>query len=403
MNIEKQLKIIKIRTEEIIPESELIEKLKKSHKNNKPLNIKLGIDPTSPDIHIGHMVAAKKMRDFQDLGHKGIIIIGDFTAQIGDPTGKDKTRKSLSDKEVKRNAKKYMEQLYTVLDKEKTEVRWQSSWFDEMKLNEIMGLMSQFTLAKFMEHDTFRKRYEQSLPLSLHEMLYPILQAYDSIIIDADIELGATEQKFNILTGRKLQQMMNKEPQVAILMPILIGTDGTEKMSKSLGNYIAVFDSPKEKYGKVMSIPDDIILNFYEYAAFAPKAELKEVRTALENDKINPKKLKMKLAQKVVSLYDGKEAAGKAEKEFVKVFSKNKLPDDLPEISVAEDEMWIVKLVSATGLVQSNGEARRMIKQGAVRIDDKKVTKINIDQEIRDGMVLRVGKRRFCKINKEKK
>ncbi len=372
MNLKKQLEKIKIRTEEIIPEDELIQKLKNSENNNQPLKIKLGIDPTSPDIHIGHMVTAKKMRDFQDLGHKGIIIIGDFTAQIGDPTGKDKTRESLSDSQVKENAKKYMEQLYKVLDEDKTEVRWQSSWFDEMKLNKVMKLMSRFTLAKFMEHDTFRRRYEQSLPLSLHEILYPILQAYDSIMIDADIELGATEQKFNILTGRRLQQMMKKEPQIAILMPILIGTDGREKMSKSLGNYIAVFDTPKEKYGKVMSIPDSVILNYYKYAAFASREELNEVKDALADDKTNPKKLKIRLAKSVVTLYDGEEAAVKAEKEFEKIFSQNKLPEDMPEIRLDENEMWIVKLVSSSGLVDSNSQARRMIKQGAVRIDDKK-------------------------------
>ena len=401
MNIKTQLDRIKTRTEEIIPEDELINKLKKSQKEKRPLNVKLGIDPTSPDIHIGHMVAAKKMRDFQDLGHKGIIIIGDFTAQIGDPTGKDKTRKTLSDSEVKRNAGKYMEQLYKILHKDKTEVRWQSSWFDKMSLNKIMELMSMFTLAKFMEHDTFRKRYEQSLPLSLHEMLYPILQAYDSIVINADIELGATEQKFNILTGRRLQQMLGKEPQVAILMPILIGTDGTEKMSKSLDNYIAIFDSPKDKYGKVMSIPDSIILNYYKYAAFASPDELSEIEQALKDPKINPKNLKVKLAKRVVTLYDGEEAAIKAEREFEKVFAKNKLPDDIPEFVTNENEMWVVKLLSESGLVSSNGEARRMIKQGAVKINDKKINKINLDLKLNDGMIIRVGKRRFCKIIKK--
>jgi len=401
MDIKSQLGKIKIRTEEIIPEEELVEKLKKSKRENRPLNIKLGIDPTSPDIHIGHIVAAKKMRDFQDLGHKGIIIIGDFTAQIGDPTGKDKTRQSLNDEQVKKNAEKYMDQLYKVLDEEKTEVKWQTSWFDDMTLAKVMKLMSRFTLAKFMEHDTFRRRYEEGLPLSLHEILYPILQAYDSIMINADIELGATEQKFNILTGRRLQQMMDQEPQVAILMPILIGTDGTEKMSKSLDNYIAVFDTPKEKYGKVMSIPDSVIVNYYKYAAFASREELKKVKSALEDKNVNPKKLKMELARKVVSLYDGEEAAKQAEKEFEKVFAKNKLPKDMPVFTTDQAEMWIVKLVSSTGLVDSNSEARRMIKQGAVSIDDEKITKINIDQEIEDGMVLRVGKRRFCKIKKK--
>ncbi|MBS3741400.1 MAG: tyrosine--tRNA ligase [Candidatus Cloacimonetes bacterium] len=401
MDIKSQLGKIKIRTEEIIPEEELVEKLKKSKRENRPLNIKLGIDPTSPDIHIGHIVAAKKMRDFQDLGHKGIIIIGDFTAQIGDPTGKDKTRQSLNDEQVKKNAEKYMDQLYKVLDEEKTEVKWQTSWFDDMTLAKVMKLMSRFTLAKFMEHDTFRRRYEEGLPLSLHEILYPILQAYDSIMINADIELGATEQKFNILTGRRLQQMMDQEPQVAILMPILIGTDGTEKMSKSLDNYIAVFDTPKEKYGKVMSIPDSVIVNYYKYAAFASREELKKVKSALEDKNVNPKKLKMELARKIVSLYDGEEAAKQAEKEFEKVFAKNKLPKDMPVFTTDQAEMWIVKLVSSTGLVDSNSEARRMIKQGAVSIDDEKITKINIDQEIEDGMVLRVGKRRFCKIKKK--
>ncbi|MBM4399951.1 MAG: tyrosine--tRNA ligase, partial [Candidatus Cloacimonetes bacterium] len=266
MKFEHELKVIRKGVEEIIPEEELLKKLEKSAKAGKPLRIKYGIDPTGYDVHIGHLVPIRKMREFQDLGHLGVIIIGDFTAQIGDPTGRDESRPPLTAEMVKVNSEKYMEQLFTVLDPSKTEVRWQSEWFGKMEMSDVLKLMGKFTLAQFMAHDTFRTRYEQGLPLGMHELMYPILQGYDSVAIESDIELGATEQKFNILCGRDMQKMFDMEQQIAVLSPILIGTDGINKMGKSLNNYIAVFDPPSEKFGKVMSIPDNLILNYFNYA-----------------------------------------------------------------------------------------------------------------------------------------
>ena len=258
MKFEKEMKLIKKGVEEIISEKELIVKLAESKESGKPLRIKYGIDPTGYDVHIGHLVPIRKMREFQDMGHTGVIIIGDFTAQIGDPTGKDESRPPLTKEKILENAEKYMEQLYTVLDKDKTEVRMQTEWFGDMTMSDVLKLMGKFTLAQFMAHDTFRKRYENGQTLGLHEIMYPILQSYDSVAIKADVELGATEQKFNILAGRDMQKYFGQPQQIAILSPILMGTDGKEKMSKSLNNYIAVFDTPKEKYGKTMSIPDEL-------------------------------------------------------------------------------------------------------------------------------------------------
>jgi tyrosyl-tRNA synthetase len=399
MKFEKEMKIIKKGTSEIIPENELIKKLEYSHKTGKPLRIKYGIDPTGSDVHIGHLVPIRKMREFQDLGHIGVIIIGDFTAQIGDPTGRDSSRPALTHEQVKKNADKYMEQIYTVLDKSKTEVRWQSEWFGKMGMADVLKLLSKFTLAQFLAHETFRKRYESGLSLGMHELMYPVLQAYDSVAIQSDVELGATEQKFNILSGRDMQRYFNMPEQVAVLSPILMGTDGKQKMSKSLGNYIAVFDEPKEKYGKVMSIPDELILNYFNYATKLNPDEIEKIEKELANGEINPKIIKQRLAREIVSLYHGEEESIKAEEEFNRIFSQNKIPTDMPEMIIKE-KIWIIKLLTDSKLCSSNGEARRMLKQNAVSIDGEKVT--NLDQEIfpENEMILKVGKRRFLKLIK---
>ncbi len=400
MDLQKTLEVIRNCVEEIIPEDELIKKLEKSEETGKPLRIKYGIDPTGYDVHIGHLVPIRKMRDFQNLGHTGVIIIGDFTAQIGDPTGLDETRKHLNEEEVKQNAEKYMDQLYMILDKEKTEVRWQSEWFKKMSLEDVMNLMSKFTLAQFMAHETFRRRYEKGLPLSLHELLYPLLQAYDSVAIEADVELGATEQKFNILAGRELQKIMGMEQQIAVLSPILYGIDGKEKMSKSLNNYIAVFDSPDEKYGKVMSIPDSLIIHYYKLATNVNSEQIAKMEQHLKGDSINPMMIKETLASLIVEMYHGQGTAQKAAKHFHKVFAKKEIPDEIPDFKTDKDEIWIVKLLSETGLVKSNGEARRMIQQGAVSVNGKKMDDIELNLKIEDGFIIKVGKRRFCKIIK---
>lgn len=400
MDLKECLAKIKYMVEEIIPEDELVSKLKKAEHTGARLRVKYGIDPTGYNVHIGHMVPIRKMRDFQDLGHIGVIVIGDFTAQIGDPTGLDEARKSLSREKVEQNAAKYMEQLYKILDPQKTEVRWQSEWFAKMTLEDVINLLAKFTLAQLMAHETFRKRYEEGKPLSLHEIMYPILQAYDSVAINADIELGATEQKFNILAGRELQRALGMEPQVAILSPILLGTDGKEKMSKSLNNYIAIFDSPEDKYGKVMSIPDSAIINYFKLAIDLSPEEIKKIENTLKKGKENPKNIKMRLAREVVTLYDGKEAAKKAEEHFQKVFAEKKIPDNLPEYKTNKEKYWIVKLLADAGLVKSNSEARRLIKQGAVTINGEKIKDTDKELQITDGMIIQVGKLRFCKIRK---
>jgi len=397
MKFDKEMMLIKKGVEEIISEKELIAKLTKSKESGKPLRIKYGIDPTGYDVHIGHLVPIRKMREFQDMGHIGVIIIGDFTAQIGDPTGKDESRPPLTKEEILKNAEKYMDQLYTVLDRDKTEVRWQTEWFGDMKMVDVLKLMGKFTLAQFMVHDTFRKRYENGLTLGLHEIMYPILQSYDSVAIEADVELGATEQKFNILAGRDMQRYFGQSQQIAILSPILMGTNGKEKMSKSLNNYIAVFDTPKEKYGKTMSIPDELIINYFNYATKIAPEEIERIEKQLANDEINPKVIKQRLAREIVTLYHGEETAILAEEEFNLIFKKKDIPDDIPEFRL-RSAMKIIDILTQSKTCASGGEARRMIKQNAVTIGGDKIT--DIFQEISEECVIKVGKRRFIKVVK---
>ncbi len=394
MNIDQELKIIRKGVDEIIPEEELIKKIQKSHKTGKPLRVKYGIDPTGYDVHIGHLVPIRKMREFQDLGHTGVIIIGDFTAQIGDPTGRDDSRPPLTKEQILINSEKYMEQLFSVLDPDKTELRYQTEWFGNMGMGDVIKLMGKFTLAQFLAHDTFRNRYEQGMPLGMHEIMYPILQGYDSVAIEADIELGATEQKFNILAGRDMQRYFGQEQQIAILSPILMGTDGINKMSKSMNNYIAVFDSPNDKFGKVMSIPDSLILNYFNYATKLDPDEIEQIRQDLLSG-ANPMLHKKRLGREIVKLYHGEEASLGAQEAFEKVFSKKEIPDDLPVHFVSENPISIIKLIGETGACTSNSEAKRMIQQSAVSIDNDKITNIDAIIQITDNSVLRVGKRKF--------
>lgn len=395
MKFEKEIKLVKKGSEEIITEADLIKKFQKAEDTNTPLRIKYGIDPTGYDVHIGHLVPIRKMRVFQDLGHVGIIIIGDFTAQIGDPTGKDESRPPLTAELVKKNAEKYMDQLYTVLDPNKTEVRWQTEWFGSMTMADVLKLMGKFTLAQFMAHDTFRKRYENGIPLGMHEIMYPILQGYDSVAIKADVELGATEQKFNILSGRDMQRYFGMEEQVAVLSPILMGTDGKEKMSKSLNNYIAVFDSAQDKYGKTMSIPDDLILNYFNFATLVSSEEIAKITEQLKNDTVNPKLIKQRLAREIVTLYHGEAAAREAEAEFSKVFAKKEIPAELPEFKLIKPTTLLDILVQSK-LCASGGEARRMAKQNAISIDGEKEQ--DVFKEVNKDVTIKVGKRRFLKV-----
>ncbi|WP_041606919.1 tyrosine--tRNA ligase [Halanaerobium praevalens] len=403
MEINEQLKILKRGVSDLISEEDLKQKLIEAQKENRPLRVKLGLDPSAPDIHLGHTVVLRKLKQFQDLGHQVYLIIGDFTGMIGDPTGKSETRNQLTKEEVLENAKTYQEQFSKVLDPEKTKVVFNGDWLKEMDFADVLELSAHYTVARILERDDFSKRYNAGKPIGIHEFFYPLMQGYDSVAIKADVELGGTDQRFNLLVGRKLQQEYGQKAQVVLMMPLLEGLDGVNKMSKSLDNYIGVYDQPADMFGKVMSIPDAMIIRYFELLTDISIAKLNEMKAKLERDDFNPMELKKQLAAEIVTEYHDQEAAVEARREFESVFSKGNLPEDIPIIEIAEadldaGELWIVKLVAATGLVDSNSQARRMIKQGAVSIDDQKYEKINIDLEVKDGMIIQIGKRRFAKI-----
>ncbi|ODS50824.1 MAG: tyrosyl-tRNA synthetase [Halanaerobium sp. 4-GBenrich] len=403
MEINEQLKILKRGVSDLISEEELEKKLKKAKKEGRPLKVKLGLDPSAPDIHLGHTVVLRKLKQFQNLGHEVYLIIGDFTGMIGDPTGKSETRNQLTKEEVLENAHTYQEQFSKVLDPEKTNVVFNGKWLGKMDFADVLELSAHYTVARMLERDDFSKRYSAGKPIGIHEFFYPLMQGYDSVAIEADVELGGTDQRFNLLVGRKLQQEYGQEPQVVLMMPLLEGLDGVNKMSKSLDNYIGVYDEPADMFGKVMSIPDDMIVRYFELLTDISIERLDEIKAALKRDDFNPMELKKELAAQIVEEYHDKEAAVEARQEFESVFSKGNLPEDIPVIEIAESdledgELWIVKLVAATGLVDSNSQVRRLIKQGAVTIDDEKYEKINLDLEVKDGMIIQIGKRRFAKI-----
>ncbi|KAB2951591.1 tyrosine--tRNA ligase [Heliorestis acidaminivorans] len=403
--VARQLAIIKRGTAEIIPEEELTKKLEQSIIKNKPLRIKLGLDPTAPDIHLGHTVVLQKLRHFQDLGHHVIIIIGDFTGRIGDPSGKSETRKQLSEEEVNRNAETYKVQIFKILDHEKTEVTFNSSWLNPLNFANILELASKYTVARMLERDDFTKRMKENLPIGIHELFYPLMQGYDSVALQADVELGGTDQKFNLLVGRALQKEYGQASQIAITMPILEGLDGVNKMSKSLGNYIGINESPREMYGKTMSIADNLMIRYYELVTNVPLDEIEKISAGLESGQIHPRDAKMRLAREIVSTYHNAEAAQQAEAEFINIFQKKELPDEIPEYKVPADletngTVWIVKLLVEAGLVKSNGEGRRMINQGAVKIDNETIKDDKAEVTIQDGMIVKVGKRKFAKVIK---
>jgi len=396
--VNEQMEIIKRGASEIIPEEELIKKLEKSIETGKPLNIKLGCDPTRPDLHLGHSVVLRKLAQFQELGHQAILIIGDFTALIGDPSGRNTTRPPLTEAEIKENAKSYFEQAYKILDKDKTKIVYNSEWLGKMNFADVIKLASKYTVARMLERDDFTNRFKSGVPISMHEILYPLAQAMDSVAIESDVELGGTDQKFNLLVGRDIQREHGMEPQIILTMPILVGTDGVEKMSKSYDNYIGISDSPKEIYGRTLSIPDNIIYNYYEVATDVSTEELKEIKAYLEDETKNPRDLKRQLARKMVEMYHSKEAAIQAEQEFDKIFINKGIPDDIPEYSPDAESMSIIDLITTVNFAPSKGEARRLIQQGGVSIDGEKISdiyqEINFDSE----KILKVGKRKFIKL-----
>jgi tyrosyl-tRNA synthetase len=381
--------LLKRAVTEVIVEDELIQMLKSGRK----LRLKEGFDPSAPDIHLGHMVMLRKMRQFQELGHQVVLIVGDWTAQIGDPSGASVTRPMLTAEEVKVNADTYMKQFFKVVDKSKTEVRWQSEWFGKFDLADVIRLTSRFTVAQFLAREDFSKRYNEGRPIAITELLYPLMQAYDSVAINSDVECGGTDQKFNFLVGRELQGMMGQTPQQCFMTPLLVGTDGVNKMSKSLGNYIGVAEPPEIIFGKTMSIRDDFILNYFELLTDVPDNELSEFKAELDNG-ANPMDFKKRLARElIIQLYDEKDATV-AESHFQKVVQNKELPDDIKEYTITAD-VTISVLVADAGLAKSRSEASRLINQGAVSIDGEKVTDIN--QTVDKGKIIKVGKRRYLK------
>jgi len=399
-SVEEQMKVIRRGAEEIIPEEELVKKLERSIREKKPLVIKEGFDPTAPDLHLGHMVSIRKMKQFQDLGHTVVFLIGDFTGMIGDPSGKNEMRRRMTREEVQKNAETYKEQIFKVLDPEKTVIDFNSRWLAPLKFEDILVLTSKYTVARMLERDDFQKRFREGRPISIMEFLYPLAQAYDSVALKADVELGGTDQKFNLLVGRDIMREYGLEPQVILTLPLLVGLDGVEKMSKSLGNYVGINEPPGEMYGKLMSIPDHLIYTYYELATDVPEEELPRIKQQLEDPSVNPRDLKARMAFEIVRMYHGLEAAKKAEEEFNRVFRQKELPSEMPEYvyDPAQGKVWIVRLLSSAGLVSSNAEARRLIQQGAVSINGEKISNPDLEFVPEPDTVIKVGKRRFLRI-----
>ena len=378
---------------EIIVEDEM----KKLLRSGRKLKLKEGFDPSSPDIHLGHMVTLRKLRQFQELGHQVILIVGDWTAQIGDPSGASATRPMLSTEQVKTNAETYMKQFFKIVDRNRAEVRWQSEWFGKFNLTDVLQLTSKFTIAQLMAREDFSNRYSAGRPITVAELLYPLLQAYDSVAIQADVEFGGIDQKFNCLVGRELQPTAGQPPQQVFLVPLLIGTDGSQKMSKSLGNYIGVAEPPEEIYGKVMSIPDSLVLDYFELVTDVPDKELEEFRQALKDETVNPMELKKRLAREIVTQLYAQKAAGEAEEHFVRVFQKRKVPEEVQEYHISRRaDIDLRDVLVETHLAKSRSEANRLIAQGAVSIDGKKIS--NSVATIKSGSIIKVGKRRFIRL-----
>ena len=397
LSIDKQWELISRGAEEIIPEKELKQKLEESINKDTPLIVKLGCDPSRPDLHLGHGVVLRKLRHFQDLGHQAILVIGDFTAMIGDPSQRNKTRPQLSLEETKANAESYIEQAGHVLNIDSLKIVYNSTWLDAMHFSDVIRLSSHYTVARMLERDDFTKRYKAEIPISIHEFMYPLAQAMDSVELKADVELGGTDQKFNLLVGRDLQREYKQDPQVIITLPLLEGTDGVEKMSKSYGNDIGLTDSPEDMYGKSMSISDEMIEKYFILAADANTKTVSRVKKQLSDSSQNPRDIKRELARAIVQLYHGEDAAKEAEQYFDRVIVNKDAPDDMNQLELSIDTQ-LIEVVTNEGLTSSKGEARRLIKQGAIRVDDKKITdESHILLEGKE-VVIKVGKRRFIKI-----
>lgn len=396
--VNEQLDLIRRNVVEIIPEEDLEKKLIKSKKENKPLIVKLGCDPSRPDLHIGHSIVLQKLRDFQDLGHKIVLIVGDFTGMIGDPSGRNKTRPPLSLEETRINGKTYFDQASKILLEKNLEIRYNSEWLEKLNFADVIKLASNYTVARILERDDFAKRFSKEEPISMHELLYPLSQAYDSVAVKSDIELGGTDQKFNLLVGRDIQQAYGQEPQVVITNVLLEGTDGTEKMSKSLNNAISFTDTPKDIFGKTMSIPDNLIYKYFKFAVIPNNNELENIRKELENKNVNPRNLKVRLGFELVKKYYSEEKAKEAQQEFENIFVKKEIPDDIPEYALQQDEIKLANLMKEAGIADSTSEAVRLIKQGAVSINGEKILDKDYIVRKKADLIIKAGKRKFLKV-----
>lgn len=396
-SVKKALTLIKRGIVDLIEEEEIIEKLERAYREGKPLKIKAGFDPTAPDLHLGHTVLLRKMRQFQDLGHEVYFLIGDFTAMIGDPSGRSETRPPLTKEQVLENAKTYQEQVFKILDPNKTKIVFNSAWFSRMNAEDIVRLCAKYTVARILEREDFKKRLEAGFPISIHELIYPLFQAYDSVALEADVELGGTDQLFNLLIGRDIQREYGQEPQVIITLPLLEGLDGVQKMSKSLGNYVGIMEPPFEMFGKLMSIPDELMWKYYLLLTELSEEEIKEMRVKVEKGELHPKEVKKGLARYIVTQFHSKEEALEAEEEFERVFSKKEVPREIPTFEVKAGNLWLPGFLKEKGIVKSTSEARRLISQKAV--DLNQVPVLTEEVEVTPGeYVLKIGKRRFVKL-----
>ena len=392
--MKESLELIKRGIDEVLTEDDLVSKLK----SKKQLTVKVGFDPTAPDLHLGHTVILNKMRHFQDLGHKVVFLIGDFTGRIGDPSGKNKTRPSLNKEELEKNAKTYSDQVFKILNKDLTDIRFNSEWCEDLGADGIIGLASKYNLGRMLERDDFSKRYKANQQIAIHEFLYPLIQAYDSIALNADVEMGGTDQKFNLLVGRELQRAFDQEPQVCITLPILEGLDGINKMSKSLDNYVGINEDPDEMFGKIMSISDDLMWRWFELLSFRPINEVNELKKEVKSG-MNPRDTKILLAEEIIERFHSKEDAENAKNTFLDRFQKGAKPKDIETFSISlDDDIAIGNLLKESGLVQSTSEAMRLVKQGAVKINDEKIDDPKLNIEKNQELLVQVGKRRFLKI-----
>jgi tyrosyl-tRNA synthetase len=407
--VERQIEIIGRGTVDLLPREELKDKLARSIRDNRPLRVKQGFDPTAPDIHLGHTVGMRKLKDFQDLGHQIILIVGDYTAMVGDPSGRSATRPQLSYDEILVNAETYQAQFFRILDRSKTEVVFNGEWFKKLEFLEVMHLAARYTVARILERDDFTLRMKAETPISIHELLYPLMQAYDSVAIKADLELGGTDQKFNLLVGRTIQEAYDLEPQCILTMPILVGTDGVKKMSKSLSNYIGIEETPREMFGKAMSIPDELIYDYFNLATDLRGEDLAGIKNRLEDGRTNPMDIKRELGVRLVEMYHPAGSGEAASEEFTRMFSQNQLPDDMPQLTRGElaklevdpDRIYLVHLLARAKLAKSNSEARKLIAAGSVRLDGERLTDVDLEFKLDKEMVLKVGKRRFLRLRPE--